>query len=359
VLYRVGVGYSVRNSISLVLCFLAVALFSSACIKRVKVNELLPVNPPVPLDDLVARINAYSEINTLAMQAENVVVRNYFTGKQAEAEQYPATLGLLRFKRPENTFMRVSWSGKKIADMASDGQKFQLALFYPDDKRRFIHGSNLSDLDRMDKQEVQQSKDSEISRAGGLINMRPQHITDAVLIKPISSDERHDVFREEVHASEPDKRPGRSGRMVEKTYYVVYVLERGEGGQAKLRRKFWFDRTLPGTPLTRQQVFENGEGRLASDVMYTDWFRLPNSDRQWPGVITIDRRNDGYRLELELSKDSVETNIDLPPGLFHLDNAEGLKDLDLDAPHQDLGPKRGADSGPADKQPRPQNANHH
>lgn len=347
-----------RNSRSLVLFILAFALLSSACIKRVKVNELLPVNPPVSLDDLVKRINAYSQINTLAMQAENVVVRNYFTGKQTEAEQYPATLGLLRFKRPENTFMRVSWSGKKIADMASDGQQFQLALFYPDDKRRFIHGRNLNDLDRMNKQEVQQSKNSEISSAGGLINMRPQHITDAVLIRPISADERHDVFREEVQASEPDTRPGRSGHMVEKTYYVVYVLERGEGGQAKLRRKFWFDRTQPDTPLTRQQVFENGEGRLASDVKYADWFKLPNSDRQWPGVITIDRRNDGYQLKLELTKDSIETNIDLPAHMFQLSNNENLEEIDLDAPRKDLGPKRGSAGGSADKSSKPQNANH-
>jgi hypothetical protein len=340
----------------LTLMIIAAALFNTACVKRVKVNELLPVNAPVSLDELVGRINAYSQVNTLAMQVENVVVRNYFTGKKTEAEQFPAAAGLLRFQRPNNTFMRVTFIGKKIADMASDGQQFQLAIFYPDDKRRFIHGSNLKDIDRMDKQEVQQSKDSEISRAGGLINMRPQHITDSVLIKPISADERHDVFREEVHASEPDMRPGKSGRLVEKTYYVVYVLERGEGGQAKLRRKFWFDRTQPGTPLTRQQVFENGEGRLASDVTYTNWFTLPNGARQWPGVITIDRRNDGYRLELELAKDSVETNIDLPPNLFHLDNTEHLEDLDLDAPRKEMKPVNAA--APAGKQSRSQNANH-
>jgi hypothetical protein len=335
----------------------AVALLSSACVKKVKVNELLPVNAPVSLDDLVGRINAYSEINTLAMQVENVVVRNYFTGKQTEAEQFPAAAGLLRFKRPENTFMRVSFVGKKIADMASDGSQFQLKIYYPDDKRHFIHGTNLKEIDRLNAQEVQRSKDAQISRAGGLINMRPQHITDSVLIKPISADERRDVFREEVHITEPDMRPGKTKGLVEKTYYVVYVLDRGEGGQAKLRRKFWFDRTQPGTPLTRQQVFENGEGRLASDVKYTDWFTLSNSNRQWPGVITIDRRNDGYRLELELAKDSVETNIELPPNIFQLDNPENLEDLDLDAPRKDLRPKNAAEDATADKRPKSRNAN--
>jgi hypothetical protein len=336
---------------------LAVALLSSACVKKIKVNELLPINEQVSLDELVARINAYSEINTLAVQVENVVVRNYFTGKKTEAEQFPAAAGLLRFQRPDDTRMRVTFIGKKIADMVSDGKQFRLAIYYPADKRRYIHGSNLKDLDRMNAEEVHGSKDSEISRAGGLVNMRPQHITDSFLIKPISTDERHDVFREEVHASEPDTRPGKSGHMVEKTYYVVYVLERGDSGQAKLRRKFWFDRTLPGTPLTRQQVFENGEGRLASDVKYSDWFKLPNSERQWPGVITIDRRNDGYRLELELAKDSIETNIELPPTTFTLDNDENLEEVDLDAPRKDLKTKNAA-AAPASKPIKPENANH-
>ena len=335
-----------------------VALCGSACIRRVKVNEVLPVKATASLDQLVTRINTYSEINTFAMQVDNVIVRNYFTGKKTEAEQFPATAGLLRFKRPDNSFMRVSWSGKKIADMASDGSQFQLKILYPDDKRHFIHGSNLKDIDRMNAQEVQSSKESEISQAGGLINMRPQHITDSVLIKPISDDERRDVFREEVRVTEPDQRPGKSGRMVEKTYYVVYVIERGAGGQAKLRRKFWFDRTTEGAPLSRQQIFENGEGRLASDVTYSQWFKLPNSDRDWASVITIDRRNDGYQLRLELAKDSIETNIDLPPDLFHLSNTENLDEIDLDAPGKDMKPRKAESAVPAADTQKARNANH-
>src|SRR5205085_5232432 len=110
----VRVIYSVRHSRALIILILAVALLSSACVKKVKVNELLPVNAPVSLDELVGRINAYSEINTLAMQVENVVVRNYFTGEKTQAEQFPAAAGLLRFKRPEDTRMRVSIIGNKI-----------------------------------------------------------------------------------------------------------------------------------------------------------------------------------------------------------------------------------------------------
>jgi len=295
---------------------------------------VLAVQAPLTTDELIGRINAYSEINTFAAQAANVVVRNYFTGVGTKADEFPAASGLIRFQRPENTRMRVTFLGKKIADMVSDGQEFRLAIFYPDDKRRFIYGSNLKDIERMNVQEIQEKKDPRLKEAGGLINMRPQHITDSFLIKPITPNARNDVFREEVRQVEPDSRPGKKNRMVERTYYVVYVLEHGGNGQVKLRRKFWFDRTMPDTPLVRQQTFDNDEGKLASDVMYLDWFNVPNANRKLPGRVIIDRRSDGYQLEIELEKDTVEINAELPDPTFKLENTDRLEELNLDAPRK-------------------------
>lgn len=354
---HIGVAIVVRRIRYGILVIAAVALCGSACIRNVKLSERLPVNAPLTTDQLIARINAYSEIKTFSAQVENVVVRNYFTGDKTKAEEFPAASGLLRFQRPENTRMRVTGFGKKVADMVSDGQKFRLAIFYPSDKRRFITGSNLKDIERMNNAEIHEQKDAQLARAGGLVNMRPQHITDSFLIKPISDTERNDVFREEVPVVEPDTRPGKQNRMAEKIYYVVYVIERNDKGQAHLRRKFWFDRTQQDTPLVRQQTFENGDGRLASDVTYSDWFTPPNNHRQWPRHIVIDRRNDGYRLFLELEKTSIETNIDLPDPTFKLENDEHMKEVDLDAPRKDAQPKDEPQTAPADKPVRPPNAN--
>jgi hypothetical protein len=318
---------------------LALTLLASACVRRVTVSELLPVNAPLTTDALVNRINSYGEVRTFAAQVD-VVVRNYFTGVNTKAEEFPEATGLIRFQRPESTRMRVTFLGKKVADMVSDGQQFRLAVYYPTDKRRFIYGSNLKGFDRMDPDELKDAKNSQLSQAGGLVNMRPQHITNSFLIKPISSDSRNDVFREEVRQIEPDTRPGKKNRSVDRTYYVVYVLEHDEKGQAKLRRKFWFDRTQPDTPLVRQQTFENGEGKLASDDFYSKWFAIPNSNLKWPGLVIIDRRNDGYRLEMSLVQDTVEVNQGLPETTFNLENTEKLEELNLDAPR-----KASADSG--------------
>jgi hypothetical protein len=211
--------------------------------------------------------------------------------------------------------------------MATDGKKFQLAIYYPNDKRQFIYGSNLKQIKRID---VKDLKDPRLKEAGGLVNMRPQHITDAFLVKPL--DPGVVVFREEVLQEEPDTRPGKRNKRVFRSYYVLYVIgdkATTDSGMAELKRKFWFDRTAPGNPLTRQQVFEEG-GNLVSDITYSGWFKVPDANVLCPLRVIIDRRNDGYKLELTIEQDSVEANIEIPDKAFELENSEKLKETNLD-----------------------------
>lgn len=311
----------------------AAALLGSACVRKVSVNELLPVKDQLSTEQLINRINAFSKIQTFSAQSD-VTVWNYFTGDQAKADEFPQATGLIRFKRPEETRMNVTFIGARVAEMVSDGQKFKLAMYRPQDKRRFIYGSNLTDIERMNAGDIKETRDPQLTKAGGLVNMRPQHITDSFLIKPITEVDRPNTFREEVRQVEADTRPGRKNRLVERSYYVLYVLDRDEKGQMKLRRKFWFDRSQTGTPLVRQQTFENGIGRLASDVTYSDWFAAQDSTSNLPGHVIIDRRNDGYRLDLRLIPQTVEVNAELPTTTFTLENTERLEEINLDAPRK-------------------------
>jgi hypothetical protein len=312
-----------------------VALLGSGCIKRVTVSEVLPVQEKVSVEELVSRINSYSEVNTFAAQG-SVYVRNYFTGVGNKADEFPAANQLIRLQRPENIRMQVKAPviSSKVADMVSDGQQFRLAIYYPSSKRQFVFGSNLKEFDRMAADELKQTKDPQLAEAGGLINMRPQHITSAFLIKPTTDNSRTEVFREEVTQEETDAEAKKKNRRVIRTYYVLFVLERNDNSVLELRRKYWFDRTRPNTPLVRQQTFENGGGKVASDITYSDWFNVPDSKYTWPKKVIIDRRNDGYRIEIELEKDSVEINGELPPTTFKLENDENLKEKNLDAPRK-------------------------
>jgi hypothetical protein len=311
----------------------AATLLGSACVRKVSVNELLPVKDQLSSEQLINRINAFSKIQTFSAQSD-VTVWNYFTGDQAKADEFPQATGLIRFKRPEETRMNVTFIGARVAEMVSDGQKFKLAMYRPQDKRRFIYGSNLTDIERMNAGDIKETRDPQLTKAGGLVNMRPQHITDSFLIKPITEVDRPNTFREEVRQVEADTRTGKKNRLVERSYYVLYVLDRDEKGQMKLRRKFWFDRSQTGTPLVRQQTFENGIGRLASDVTYSDWFAAQDSTSNLPGHVIIDRRNDGYRLDLRLIPQTVEVNAELPTTTFTLENTERLEEINLDAPRK-------------------------
>jgi len=69
------------------------------------------------------------------------------------------------------------------------------------------------------------------------VNMRPQHITDSFLIKPIAESDRPNAFREEVRQVERTRARARRNRLVERSYYVVYVLERDDKGSTQTAPK--------------------------------------------------------------------------------------------------------------------------
>ena len=319
---------------NIILIILAALLLSSACIlpRKVAVPEVLPLNAPLTSTELIQRINDYARVKSFSAQT-TVYVRDYLTGERAKAKDFPGATGLIRLQRPENVRMLVSFLGMNIADMTSDGQKFRLAIFQPDHARAFVRGSNLKEYHRMEAAELKETDNPSLKEAGALANIRPQHVTSAFLIRPI--DLQHDEFlREESRLIEPDTESGKKGRMVERSYYILYILEHGTGGQVFLRHKYWFDRTREGTPLVRQQIFENGDGKLGTDIFYNGLYQMKDQGLVWPEKVRIERRNDGYSIEMELDKETVEINAELPATTFVLENTERLKEIDLDIPRQ-------------------------
>ena len=70
-----------------------------------------------------------------------------------------------------------------------------------------------------------------------------------------------------------------------------------------------------------------------------------------PGRVIIDRRSDGYRLDLRLVAETVEVNTELPITTFNLENTEKLEELNLDAPRKAATepPRRPNDPKPANR----------
>ena len=312
-------------------CLIFSALFSSGCIRRVSVPPVLPANEPVSTEALISRINAYDGVKTFGAQG-TVSLRNYFTGVDSKVDDFPAGNGLFRLQRPSNIRLVVKAPviNSHVADMVSDGQQFKLAMHYPTDHKRFLFGSNLKDYERMAADRTLHSSNADVNRVGGVVNMRPQHVTEALLIRPLEVNERTAIFREEIKQEEP----GKGKRRVVKSYSVLYVVERNDKSQLELSRKLWFDRTQPETPLARIQVFDTGTGKLASDITYADWVKVSDSNLAWPTRVTIDRMNDGYKLTLMFEKESIQPGVELTNRTFVLENTERFEEIDLDAPRK-------------------------
>jgi hypothetical protein len=326
----------------IVVAVLVALVATAGCVRNVKVPPLLPVEPVLGVDALVERVNGYDRQRQISAP-----VTLQFRDRQGAAagrnKEYPAADGRLVLLRPNNIRLQVKFPvvGTKVADMASDGDKFQVKVFYPENKRKFIEGSNAARYKRVESDTV--SDDPALQRAGALANMRPQHLTDAFLIKPVALDGVQTVyFLDEERQVERDMRSGaKKGAEVERRYYVLTMLERVNGGpEAQVTRRFWFDRTVRGTPLARQELYE--DGRIATRVLYSDFFTT-SAGLSWPERVWIERVDDGYSVEVIFEKSEVEINgEEVPVTAFKLENTEMFEQVDLDRMPAVLEPGRTA-----------------
>jgi outer membrane lipoprotein-sorting protein len=199
-------------------------------------------------------------------------------------EEYHEVKAFLLAKRPANIRMigQAPVVAKTIFDMTSDGETFRVSL---PTKNKFLVG------------EVGVERNS----AKPLENLRPQHLFDALLWPEIVKGEA--VLFEEFNDENA-------------RYYVLTVL-RG-GYTTEIRRKIWFDRA--DLSIARIQNY-GPKGALLSDAHYSDWQPAGNlagtsGTEAYPRTIRIDRPHDDYRIDLQITK--LTLNEDLPADRFQL-----------------------------------------
>ena len=317
---------SSRN-ILLVGMFFLVAL-TVGCVRNVSVPVRLRTEAPIPVDQLVARVNQWTEVERVQATV-SLQFRDLREAGEGKNKEYPAAAGILVLSRPEmiRLQIRAPFVGTRIADMVSDGQKFRVAVLYPEDKRKFLIGSNEGRYRRVEP--GTETDDPALRQAGALANIRPQHLTDAFLLRPLTLDDPDRVFFLDESQQVERIREGRSGKTREaiRTYYVLTLLERvGATPEARVLRRIWFDRTRQGTPLARQELYEGG--RLATVVRYDGIVRVPG--RVWPERVTIERVDDDYSVEVIFEPTALTLNGELPEQVFMLENEESLEEIDLD-----------------------------
>ncbi len=184
--------------------------------------------------------------------------------------------------------------GTTVFDMASDGDTFRVSI---PSKKKFLVGPVA--VDRASSKPIE--------------NLRPQHLLDALLWPEIRKEEAVTLreFNDE------------SAR-----YYILTVL-RG-GYQVEVLREIWFDRSE--LQVARMQTF-GPKGVLLSDIRLADWLPLDSASGQsapatpsnfalsFPRAIRIERPHDDYKLDLQVTK--VSMNEEIPAERFKLEQPLG------------------------------------
>jgi hypothetical protein len=232
--------------------------------------------------------------------------------EKGKARQYRTANGRLILRRPSSIRLNIQAPvlSAEIAEMASNGERFQL-LIHPPEYRALILGSNEASYRH---ETARLEEDPELAKAGPLLNIRPQHFTGAFL--PILIDEDTRAFVHEDQIVERDLRPGaRKNAQVKKSYYVLSVVRAGAGSP---QAQFWFDRT-ESIELARQRIFD-ARGYVLSDIVYEGW--LPPSAEGTPPLparVRIERPYDDYTLILTVHPGGIQMNRELPETAFSLE----------------------------------------
>ncbi len=263
------------------------------------------------------------------------------------AEKYRTADGTLIVQRPGQVYLTVQVPivGTKVAEMSSTGERFWAAVYQGDPKyRRFVTGRNAAQYVKL---EADGSGTSLDCRAGGkrredamqratvsaLSSLRPQHLTDALLVPPVSfEDTKHVYAQAETFEEEVDARPGApKGARVVRGYYVLSEMELVSQNRARVTRRFWFDRV--GTlRLARVQIYGD-RGQLITDVVYSNPRPFGEEGRlRLPAQVELTRPQDHYSIRVAF-QDPGAVKVDQPydPEIFVLKNGSNLQEVDLDA----------------------------
>ena len=302
--------------------------------RSVEVERLLTPLAEADAAQLMSLVNKVAGVRSIRGKVD-IQFEDTSFATSGIAEKYRTADGQIVVQRPGKVYLIVQapFVASDIAHMTSDGQHFRIAIFQGDDKyKKFFRGTNdaaYSKLDGGNDVSPKGKSNQEAQAVKALSNLRPQHLTDAVLVRPIDTQAPGLLYaRSEFFQSEKD--PASKKRVVRGYYFLDELQSQGEGS-ARLLRRFWFDR-VNGIRLARLQTFDE-RGALVTDVSYADVKPVGEQAVNLPTKISLTRPQDHYQLSLTYqSPESVVLDREYPADVFVLENKNNLPEVDLDAP---------------------------
>jgi len=253
------------------------------------------------VEQLVENINSNAgKLTTLKATVD--IDSSVLEQKKDKVTDNPQVAGYILVRKPEMLRMRVLVPVVRntMVDMVSNGQTFALAI---PPRSKFFVGSNR-----------QPSKPS----PQALENLRPQHISDALLLKPVDPEKEIAVLE---NTTEIVKDP-KSHKDAEQSAYAVVVIDKDATGYY-LSRRVIFSRT---DLLPHEQYLYDRRGGLATYAHYENYSDY--NGIQFPGIVSIQRPNEGYAITISMVK--VDMNAPLTDEQFVLTQPPGSQLINLD-----------------------------
>jgi hypothetical protein len=295
------------------------------------------------MPQLVSEVNRLASVRSIRGKVD-IEFQDTSFAEKGIAEKYRTADGTVILQRPGQINLRIQapFVGTNIAEMTSEGQQVRVAVLQGDAKyKRFVRGTNMAVYPKLDAENGNRVSDdgdknqekSDKRAVSVLSNLRPQHFTDALLIRPIKSREESGFVysQSEFFMEEDDTRPrGKKGGRVVRGYYILDELAPGGDGGVRLTRRLWFDR-VGGIRLARMQNYDL-QGSLITDVQYGELKAFGEGGLvQLPSRIELTRPQDGYKLRLSYqAPEVVIMDRQYDPEIFLLENKWQLPELDLD-----------------------------
>lgn len=312
---------------------------------KVTVPPLLAPLKEAASGELIEVVNRMAQVQSLRGKIDIQFLDNSFA-QCGITEKYRTAEGDVILQRDGKIYLVINGPfSVKIAEMTSDGERFRVAVMQGDDKyRRFLKGTNMATYQRLDagtevdcgKGDQKRTAQMQQRAASAFSGLRPQHFTDALLLRPIvvgdGADKNLLYVRSEAFAEDIDTRPrAKKDARVVRGYYQLDEIAPQPDGRGRLLRRFWFDR-YGEIALARLQTF--GErGELTTDVIYRNPQRFGETAKYTlPAAIEITRPQDRYSLRITYqTPDAVKVDQPWPAEVFVLENKSNLQEVDLDA----------------------------
>lgn len=271
---------------------LAISLLFSGCSYLIPTKRHLPV-PKAPdvvqnasPEELVKLLNnRWESLNTLTATVE--IYATELHTAQGEAKDFPSCRGYILMRKPQMLRVLGTYFGARIFDMSSDGSHFTLLM---PTKNTVIEGANTV---------TEKSKNQ-------LENLRPDFFLDAIVVRGLEDDNEFMVSSDTETIEDAANK-----HLYAEPEYVLSVMRRKNDHQNLPIRTVTFHRD---DLLPYDQYFYDSQGALETQIFYSNYATY--SAGKYPSKVTIRRPQEGIQIVLTVER--VEENVDLPPTQFNL-----------------------------------------